>query len=59
MNRGFVDEGRDRQVIWMRGTWKDLLRMGILEYEWDAWKAQNPEAAKSLVKGNPTPSKLS
>ncbi|KAF9533264.1 hypothetical protein CPB83DRAFT_832331 [Crepidotus variabilis] len=51
---GFVDEGRDRQVIWTRGGWSDLLRMGLMENEWDDWKFTHPEAAKMVKRRSTT-----
>jgi RimJ/RimL family protein N-acetyltransferase len=31
---GFVCEGRDRESLWFRGEWYDLIHFGMLEGEW-------------------------
>ncbi|KAG6827926.1 hypothetical protein H0H92_009904 [Tricholoma furcatifolium] len=31
---GFVEEGRNRQAVWIDGSWRDRIHMGILEEEW-------------------------
>ncbi|MBF6591501.1 MAG: GNAT family N-acetyltransferase [Ktedonobacterales bacterium] len=33
---GFVEEGRLRHHVWLRGTYDDLVTMGILREEWEA-----------------------
>jgi RimJ/RimL family protein N-acetyltransferase len=32
---GFVDEGREREAIYHRRTWYDLVMLGMLEHEWE------------------------
>jgi RimJ/RimL family protein N-acetyltransferase len=36
---GFVHEGRQREHAWVRGTYEDIVRMGILRSEWAARRA--------------------
>jgi hypothetical protein len=43
--RGFVEEGRHRKIVWMKGSWKDTFYMGILEEEWAERKKSNLAAA--------------
>ncbi|KJA16913.1 hypothetical protein HYPSUDRAFT_46819 [Hypholoma sublateritium FD-334 SS-4] len=31
---GFVEEGRHRKIVWIKGSWRDTYYMGILEDEW-------------------------
>lgn len=33
-SRGFVEEGRHRKTVWIKGSWRDTFYMGILEDEW-------------------------
>ncbi|KIM43130.1 hypothetical protein M413DRAFT_435525 [Hebeloma cylindrosporum] len=35
---GFVEEGRHRKIVWLKGAWRDTFYMGILEDEWAARK---------------------
>ena len=30
---GFVTEGKDREALWYRGTWWDIIHMSMLDYE--------------------------
>jgi RimJ/RimL family protein N-acetyltransferase len=32
---GFVEEGRQRQLAWVQGTYEDVLVMAILRDEWE------------------------
>jgi RimJ/RimL family protein N-acetyltransferase len=36
---GFIEEGREREAIWMHNQWHDSLKMGILRREWEAGRA--------------------
>ncbi|KAG6808994.1 hypothetical protein H0H92_002061 [Tricholoma furcatifolium] len=41
---GFVEEGRIRKAVWIDGSWRDRIHMGILEEEWVArLKESRPE----------------
>lgn len=31
---GFIPEGREREKLWYRGRWRDMLRFSMLEGEW-------------------------
>jgi RimJ/RimL family protein N-acetyltransferase len=35
-DRGFVEEGRSRESVWMNNGWHDDVRMGLLRSEWEA-----------------------
>jgi RimJ/RimL family protein N-acetyltransferase len=37
---GFVEEGRLRRHVWLRGTYDDMVTMGILREEWEAHNTQ-------------------
>ncbi len=41
---GFVDEGRMRRHIWLRGRYDDLVTMGILREEWEKRALAPPNA---------------
>jgi RimJ/RimL family protein N-acetyltransferase len=47
--RGFVEEGRHRKIVWLKGSWRDTFYMGILEDEW---------SARRKMKGATTPQAL-
>jgi RimJ/RimL family protein N-acetyltransferase len=32
---GLVTEGKDREALWYRGRWWDIIHMSMLDYEWD------------------------
>ncbi|KAF3393819.1 hypothetical protein F1880_004633 [Penicillium rolfsii] len=36
---GFVEEGREREVIYHLRAWHDLVMLGMLEHEWEALRA--------------------
>lgn len=36
---GFVEEARVRKASWVNGRWEDILRMGMLEEDWNALQA--------------------
>ena len=40
---GFTTEGRFRDSVWLDGQWHDDLSMAILEPQWTARQAHNPE----------------
>ena len=37
---GFIEEGRKRQFLWLKGKYHDAIIMGILAEEWNAKKKE-------------------
>lgn len=40
---GFVEEGRSREAIWRDGSFWDEIQMSMLEQEWRAIRAREPQ----------------
>ncbi|KAJ5486693.1 hypothetical protein N7530_000993 [Penicillium desertorum] len=39
---GFVDEGREREAVYHRRAWHDIVSLSMLEHEWEALRGMVP-----------------
>ncbi|KAJ5237141.1 hypothetical protein N7489_007232 [Penicillium chrysogenum] len=46
---GFVDEGREREAVYHRRTWHDIVSLSMLEHEWEVLRGMVP------IQSDPTP----
>lgn len=42
---GFVEEGREREALWFDRGWHDIVRMGMLEGEWEVLRGIGPSSS--------------